>query len=176
MSEEKNINKMELIEYKIGRYGNNPNIGVLIGDGQQWLVTKDNVVDYVLDGIKFINKNYIRHQKTIEYDTMKSQVINLKYITAHKDQEYIKGFNLDDFYEFFCNIMASGKLVEIGLEKSDSIFVGTIHKVHEKSFIVQTIGSNTEDCGKMRIPFFRVRYVGLDTDYLKSLELYLKKG
>ena len=47
---------MEIVEYKISRYGDNPRHGAVLKGGRQWLCTKDNVVDYVLDGIMFTNK------------------------------------------------------------------------------------------------------------------------
>lgn len=73
---------MEIVEYKISRYGDNPRHGAVLKDGRQWLCTKDNVVDYVLDGIMFTNKKYIRNIQDVELaglDVMLSQIIPLKY-------------------------------------------------------------------------------------------------
>ena len=168
---------MKIIKYKISRYGSKPMHGALINEGEQWLCTKDNVVDYVLDGIMFTNKKYIRNihdAESTEQGRMMSQIIQLKYTQFHGDKEFLSGVNLDEYHEFFCNIMALGKLIEIGMAKNDSIYVGTICEVNDKSFIADLIDTEANHDDMMRIPFDRVRYIKLNTDYLCSLELFIE--
>ena len=168
---------MEIVEYKISRYGDNPRHGAVLKDGRQWLCTKDNVVDYVLDGIMFTNKKYIRNIQDVELaglDVMLSQIIPLKYTQFQNDKEYISNLILDDYHEFFLHIMALGQLIEIGLDKNNAVYVGTICCVHDKSFMVDLIDTNANYDEKARIPFDKVRYIKLDTDYLNSLEIFIK--
>ena len=170
------IKKIKLIKYKINRYGITPIYGVLLHEGNQWIVTKDNVVDYVLDGIRFINRKYISYKKKIEVDDdeMKVKIIPLKYKDALKDKELVAKLDLNSYHGFFSMLKPMGYMTEIGLDKEDSMYVGTIAKINEKSVTFDTIGTLTEDTGMMNIPFDRIRYIGIETDYLKSLSLYIK--
>lgn len=70
--------------------------------------------------------------------------------------------------------MALGQLIEIGLDKNNAVYVGTICCVHDKSFMVDLIDTNANYDEKARIPFDKVRYIKLDTDYLNSLEIFIK--
>ena len=167
---------MEFIKYKINRYGITPIYGVLLHEGNQWIVTKDNVVDYVLDGIRFTNTDYIRHRKVIERSTMEAQIISMKYIDFQEDCKMVRNICLDDYCGVFHAIMNQHQLIEIGLDKSECVFVGTVSHVNEKSFIVETIDTMTNFSQKMRIPYKTVRYFKIKTDYLNSLELFIRSN
>lgn len=165
---------MEIIKYKISRYGKSPLVGVKIKEGQQWASIKYNEVDYIIDGIRFINTKYICRQTKVEANDMVAKVIPLKYNDVLKDRELVGRLNLDSYHGFFCDLIPMGFLVEIGLDKEDCIYVGTITKVNEKSVTFDTIGTFAEDTGMMNIPFDRIRYISIETDYLNSLDLYLR--
>lgn len=52
---------------------------------------------------------------------------------------------------------------------------GRIDKeIDEKRHSLNTIGTHTEDTGMMNIPFDRIRFINIDTDYLNSLNLYME--
>ena len=73
---------MEIIEFRISRYGNTPIFGVCLSEGQNWLVIRENEVDYYLGGIKFINKKYIRHRIIVDNDAMKLDC-NARILSPH---------------------------------------------------------------------------------------------
>ena len=165
---------MEIIEFRISRYGNTPIFGVCLSEGQNWLVIRENEVDYSLDGIKFINKKYIRHRTIVDKDTMKHEILSLKYMDYEKDKCFIGNFNLNVSSEFFQGLKKKNYLLSVGLDRSDEIYVGWIKNIYEKSISLRTIGTFTEDCGMMNIPFDRIRFINIDTDYLNSLNLYME--
>ena len=165
---------MDIIKYAISRYGKTPLFGVTISEGHQWLSIKNNDVDYRIDGIRFLNKKYISCWKKVEADEMMVKIVPLKYIDDLKDKELVAKLDLNSYHGLFSELKPMGYLIEIGLDKEDSIYVGTIAKINEKSVTFDTIGTLTENTGMMNIPFDRIRYIGIETDYLKSLSLYIK--
>ena len=172
------MNIMEIIQFRINRYGNTPIFGVCLSEGQNWLVIRENEVDYYLGGIKFINKKFIRHRIIVDNDAMKLTILSSKYSNYEKDKSVIESLNLDNNTDLFQSLKNKSCLLGVGLNKKDIFFVGRIENIYEKSISLRTIGTFTEDCGMMNIPFDRIRFVDIDTDYLNSLNLYMenKKG
>ena len=165
---------MEIIEFRISRYGNTPIFGVCLSEGQNWLVIRENEVDYSLDGIKFINKKFIRHRIIVDNDAMKRTILSSKYSNYEKDKSVIESLNLDKNTDLFQSLKNKNCLLGVGLNKKDKFFVGRIENIYEKSISLRTIGTFTEDCGMMNIPFDRIRFINIDTDYLNSLNLYME--
>ena len=161
---------MELIEFNIRRYGSDPIMGVLLGEGVQWVVTKDNTVDYVLDGIRFSNKKYIINQHVI-HNEIKSAIFPLKYTEWEKDMDTVSHLNLDDMQSFFLGLQHR-TLIEVGLHDNSIIYVGNVSNVLKKSFILSTIDVNANDSGPMLVNYDKVRYIKIDSDYLNALALY----
>ena len=168
------MGNMKLVEYKINRYGNTPFNGVLLGESHQWIATKNNETDYQLDGFCFINKHFVKDLKEIDRESMKSKIIQLKYVDYDKDVEIVSKLNIEDHQGFFKSIKSLGQLIDIGLHWNDAIFVGTISDVYQKSFVINSIDAETNDDGKMKMKFSSVRYIKIYTDYLNSLSLYIK--
>ncbi len=91
-----------------------------------------------------------------------------------KDKCFMENFNLNVSSEFFQGLKKKNYLLSVGLDRSDEIYVGWIKKIYEKSISLNTIGTHTEDTGMMNIPFDRIRFINIDTDYLNSLNLYME--
>lgn len=102
------------------------------------------------------------------------KIMPLKYTQIDEDRIYFDNVCLDDYREFFHGIMTKNRLVGVGLHKSNSFYVGTICQVNDKCFILDSIDREGNPDDRMRIQFEKVRYVSMDSDYLKSLEIYLK--
>lgn len=164
---------MKLLSYKINKYGKKPFFGVILHDGRQWLSLKYNITDYELDGICFVNKHFLKDLREVDADSMISKIIPLKYTEYDKDYAAVNIINLDDYKDFFNWLKLSGQLIEIGLQKNDSFYVGIVRDVLEKSFIIKSIDPEANDEGKRRIAYSKVRYIKINTEYVKSLSLYI---
>ena len=164
---------MKLIEYKINKYGKKPFFGAFLHEGRQWLSLKYNITDYELDGICFVNKHFVKDLKEVDRESMKSKIIPLKYVDYDKDIELINKLNIENYQGFFKSLKTLGQLIEIGLHKNETFFVGVISDVLEKSFIINSIDPDANDEGKRRIAYSKVRYIKINTEYVKSLSLYI---
>ena len=72
MQEENDINK-RIIKVKINRYPNTIS-GVYLYENEGFVVMLNNPIDYVIDGIYFINKNYIKNIE-IDQDIISNKIL-----------------------------------------------------------------------------------------------------
>ena len=164
-------NNMELIEIKIRRYKTLIK-GILLGSGAQWSFIRLNVVDYVLDGFLFTNKQYVDRETEIEESTMLHRVLSLK-----NKAEYIPALEspsiLNENGSLYSFLKRKEILVAVSLHREDILYVGKIKDVGPKSFILDSYGTELEKSGLMNIDFTKVRYIQIHSDYLDSLGLLL---
>lgn len=161
---------MEICEIKLNRQKVKL-LGVKLFENNCWIVLNDSPGDYVLDGYKLINKQFVKNESKLSEDNIKYQILNLKF----KDQtfEYLNSLNFDNYKNLLSCLETQKSLIEISLGSEDYILIGKIVNVFEKSFTIEKIGVNTTILGIENIKYSVIRSIGLKTDYLKSLELYL---
>ena len=160
---------MKLVEQKIKRY-KEPIAGILLGEGAQWSLIRVNVVDYVLDGLQFTNRDYLAGQREIEENTLRHKILSIKN-EAPGLPVFDEPGALDDSNLLYTRLQESGTLVAVGRHHEDSILVGKIVKVSAKSFGLDTYDTDLQNCGVDTIEFSKVRYLQIHSDYLDSLSL-----
>ena len=164
-------NNMELIEIKIRRYKTLIK-GILLGSGAQWSFIRQNVVDYVLDGFLFTNKQYVDRETEIEESTMLHRVLSLK--NKAEDIPALESPSiLNENGSLYSFLKRKEILVAVSLHREDILYVGKIKDVGPKSFILDSYGTELEKSGLMNIDFTKVRYIQIHSDYLDSLGLLL---
>jgi hypothetical protein len=161
---------MELIDLKISR---RPELvsGIKLRDEGQWILIKNNPVDFVLDGYSFVNKKYLKKVLRVSEQDFDFKVLYVKY----KDERFLSFESSLESYknlmEYFLNIH---KLLEIELESSDYCIIGRVVRTNEKSFVLNKLSVEGEFLGEENLKFDSVRIINCDTDYLSSLEKYLQ--
>ena len=164
-------NNMELIEIKIRRYKTLIK-GILLGSGAQWSFIRQNVVDYVLDGFLFTNKQYVDRETEIEESTMLHRVLSLK--NKAEDIPALESPSiLNENGSLYSFLKRKEILVAVSLHREDILYVGKIKDVGPKSFVLDSYGTELEKSGLMNIDFMKVRYIQIHSDYLDSLGLLL---
>ncbi len=163
---------MEVVKIKISR---RPDLitGIYLKEENDWLLIKENPVDYVLDGNNLINKKFIKSisnpykDEDFEYKVLKDKFdIN--------DTNPFSGINLNT-KDLFSFLVESQKLIGLEFESSDYSFVGRINKLNEKSFILDKFGIRGKFLGQYNISYSTIRRIIVDTDYLNSIDNYLVK-
>lgn len=160
---------MELVNLKIRRY---PNLikGIVIKRGLQWMLLKENVVDYVLDGYLFINHDYI--QQVFEYP---HDILDYK-VLALKNNFQLSLPNLNNYSDFLNHLRDRHLLIAIGRNRQQTILVGYVRAVNEKSIILAPIGVELQELPAIRIDYKKIRYISIMSDYLISISNYLCKN
>lgn len=162
---------MKLLEIKI-RHFKGLITGILLKQGTHWCLVKQNVVDYVLDGFICINRHFITYENEIHKDTILYKILSLKNKTI-KDLYIDNDTILNDYASLFCILKTNQILVAICLHNEDVVHVGKIKEVGSVSFLLSSYDTNLNESGTMKIPFNKVRYIQIHTDYLDSLNLFL---
>ena len=164
---------MKLVEIKIRRYKTLIK-GILLGSGAQWSFIRLNVVDYVLDGFLFTNKQYVECETEIEESTMLHRVLSLK--NKAEDIPALESPSiLNENGSLYSFLKRKEILVAVSLHREDILYVGKIKDVGPKSFVLDSYGTELEKSGLMNIDFTKVRYIQIHSDYLDSLSLLLEQ-
>jgi len=167
MQEEYDINKLMIIKVKINRYPNTIS-GVYLYENEEFVVMLNNPVDYVIDGIYFINKNYI---KNIEID---QDIISNK-ILLHKASLYnTDNMNFSNFKKILQHLLNKQQLIEFYLDKQSYTLIGRIISIDNKVIKVNLVDAQSSFLKKEKISYNKIRVLAINTDYVDALEWYSK--
>ena len=128
----------------------------------------NNPVDYVIDGIYFINKNYI---KNIEID---QDIISNK-ILLHKASLYnTDNMNFSNFKKILQYLLNKQQLIEFYLDKQSYTLIGRIISIDNKVIKVNLVDTQSSFLKKEKISCNKIRVLAINTDYVDALEWYSK--
>ena len=166
MQEENDINR-QIIKVKINRYPNAIS-GVYLYENEEFVVMLNNPVDYVIDGIYFINKNYI---KNIEID---QDIISNK-ILLHKASLYnTDNMNFSNSKKILQYLLNKQQLIEFYLDKQSYTLIGRIISIDNKVIKVNLVDTQSSFLKKEKISYNKIRVLAINTDYVDALEWYSK--
>ena len=166
MQEENDINK-QIIKVKINRYPNTIS-GVYLYENEEFVVMLNNPVDYVIDGIYFINKNYI---KNIETD---QDIISNK-ILLHKASLYnTDNMNFSNLKKILQYLLNKQQLIEFYLDKQSYTLIGRIISIDNEVIKVNLVDTQSSFLKKEKISYNKIRVLAINTDYVDALEWYSK--
>ena len=167
IQEEYDINKLMIIKVKINRYPNAIS-EVYLYENEEFVVMLNNPVDYVIDGIYFINKNYINN---IEID---QDIISNK-ILLHKASLYnTDNMNFSNFKKILQYLLNKQQLIEFYLDKQSYTLIGRIISIDNKVIKVNLVDTQSSFLKKEKISYNKIRVLAINTDYVDALEWYSK--
>ncbi len=161
---------METVEIKLSRQKNTL-FGIKLFENDNWIILNDNPGDYVLDGYKFINKHFVKNHQKLPDNNIKNQILKIKYLP--EIIKPIESIPINDYKSFFSYLKEQGSLIEVNLESDEYILIGKVVGLFEKSFVLEKIGTEANILRRENLKFSIIRCIGMKTDYLKSLELYI---
>lgn len=159
---------MEIINIKISRY-TEVICGIRLYENENVLGIVQNSGDYILDGICFINKKYIRKIEK-EKDVLKTKIFENKF----KNTDCIYFSSIKEILNYFTS--QPEKLIQINLESPSYSLIGRVCKLNEKSFILDMLSIKAEFLREINLDFEKVRILTINNDYLSSLEYYLNES
>lgn len=168
-TEENNIN-MELLNIKISRFTDKIN-GVKLYETESLLVVLLNSVDFVLDGICFINKRYVKQIDIENNNELKVKILKHKIKSFYLDSRYESFETVKDAINYFLKI--NNKLIEVTLESPNYSIIGNIVHTKENYFIINMLSIKGKYLNKEKIEYNKTRILTIDSDYLNSLEYYI---
>lgn len=162
---------MELIDIKINRRTELIS-GLKIAESSKLLVINSNPVDYVLDGYSFINKQYLKQILTVSEDTIDFKILNMKCNQIESDIFSEK--TIENFTTLLNYFILENSLIELEFESDKYCIIGKVIRLNEKSFVINKLNIEGEFIGEENYKINLLRKINLETDYLKSLDNYIK--
>ncbi|CAA7386637.1 hypothetical protein [Chryseobacterium fistulae] len=134
-----------------------------------------NPVDYVLDGIKFINTEKIENV-AIKTNNFKDKVM-MKKIQIYFDEpikKIIRDSKTNSFEELFTVIESLDLLCELSLSEEDVVYIGKIIDVYEDSIDVDFFDTECNLMDNAYVEYENITTVTIFSDYLDSLSEVMK--
>ena len=166
MQEENDINK-RIIKVKINRYPNTIS-GVYLYENEEFVVMLNNPIDYVIDGVYFINKNYIKNIE-IHQDIISNKIL------LHKASLYnTDNMNFSNLKKILQHLLNKQQLIEFYLDKQSCTLIGRIISVDNEVIKVNLVDTQSSFLKKEKISYNKIRVLAINTDYVDALEWYSK--
>ena len=138
--------------------------GIIISKNKNITCIIRNPVDYLVDGLTFINNHKIENiflNKII----LKEEIINSKFIIqADKDERFLN-YKFDNFKDFFNQLKKINAFCELSLKKENVIYIGKVINVNDKSVDVDFYDVNFKLMDNAYIEFEDITLVNIFTDY-----------
>jgi len=145
--------------------------GVFVDEGKYWILLQDNQNDFLLDGLRFLNKQNIDEILREEDEQFKEKIFKLKYPREVGNW----GYDLENTISLLEQIKTENKLFHFDTDDEEEIFVGRIVEVFEKSFKLQTLTSKGCWGDFFTSEFSEISSIAINNDYLNSLNLLLSE-
>lgn len=162
---------MEILNVKISRYSEIIT-GVKLYENDNFLVILENPVDYVIDGVCFICKKYLKSVEKIQDDILKFKILKYKSQLLKINYDFQNFKTIKDVINYFS--FKKNKLIQLNLASSSYVLIGNTSKLNEKSFILNMLSVKANFLEEEKIEYNKIRILSVDNDYLNSMEYYLK--
>ncbi len=167
---------MEILNIKVKNFSDRI-LGSKLYDNENLLTIVVNPVDYVLDGVKFINQKRIE-SITDESNGFKNMVMELKFqrYLDSLNLKRFKSFEINNFQSLFTTIKEESLLCEFSFNKEDVVYIGNIINVHANSIDVNFYDEKCRFVESDNIDFESMTSITVLSDYLNSLSEFMKSN
>lgn len=139
--------------------------GILIAEGEDWILIKSLFIDYIMDGYKLINKRYIVSINRDEEDIFTEKVLRVNNRVDYDTRKIPL-----ETKSLFKYLEKEQTVFDISTTSEDSIYIGKIQKLLVHSFYLKLLGTKGKWLdGSELFRMKSIRVISFDTDYIKSL-------
>ncbi|CAM2973840.1 hypothetical protein [Flavobacterium frigoris] len=145
--------------------------GFLIDWTEDWILLKNNPVDFIIDGYTILkNKNIkaIIQDKDHEFT---ERVIKLKGLKTSA-AEIIPLKDVSIIIYFFAN---KYEIFQIATKSDKAVYLGKLLELNEEELLIDFLGTEGEFEGEMSFKLNKIRVIEFDTDYINSLKLIVNE-
>ncbi|WP_284462627.1 hypothetical protein [Chryseobacterium sp.] len=134
-----------------------------------------NPVDYVIDGMKFINSGKIKNV-VAETDEFKDKIMTKKFQKYFDDanKKILKTTEIKDFQSLFNAINSMDILCELSLNKEDVVYIGKVINVYDDSIDIDFFNTECKLIDNAFVEFEDITTVSIFSDYLDTLSEVMK--
>lgn len=143
--------------------------GILIDYSKDWLLLRNNPVDFVIDGFVILRNKKIKSiYREPEYDFVE-KVIRLKNININPEEI----IPLKDLFSIVAFLTAKFSLFQLATKSDKAAYIGKLKDFDEDMMTIDFLSPHGKWDGEMDFKPNKIRVIEFDTDYLNSLQLVL---
>lgn len=145
--------------------------GFLIDYNEDWILLRNNPVDYILDGFVILKNINIESIIREEKEVFTERVIRLKGLKCNSE-EIIPIQSLSSIL----NCLSSKfEIFQIAKKSDKTVYLGKLVEVNDTELIIDFLEPKGKFGGEMSFNPNKIRAIEFDTDYINSLKLIAKE-
>jgi len=141
--------------------------GFLIDYTEDWILLRNNPVDFILDGYQILKNKNVKSVSCDENDKFAEKVIRLKGLKTGSEEI----IPLQDLAAILNFITAKYEIFMIAKKSSKAAYLGKLIELNEVELLIDFLGTDGKYGGEMSFNPNKIRVIEFDTDYINSLKL-----
>lgn len=146
--------------------------GFLIDYTDDWILIKNNPVDFIIDGYVIIKNKNIRSITRDSDNAFTESVIRLKGLKTNSD-EIIPLRDLSSILTFITN---KYEIFQIAKKSEKAVYLGKLIKLDDEELVIDFLETRGKFGGELSFNPNKIRVIEFDTDYINSLKLLVNEG
>jgi hypothetical protein len=146
--------------------------GFLIDYTDDWILIKNNPVDFIIDGYVILKNKNIQSIIRDSDNVFTESVIRLKGLKTNSD-EIIPLRDLSSILTFITN---KYEIFQIAKKSEKSVYLGKLIKLDDEELVIDFLETRGKFGGELSINPNKIRVIEFDTDYINSLKLLVNEG
>lgn len=144
--------------------------GFLIDYSDNWILLKNNPVDFILDGFVILRNKRIKTVYRVPDYEFIEKVIRLKKSKTTTDAIV----PLKDLITILNFISDKYGLFQIATKSDKAVYIGKVHEYNDDELVIDFVNTKAKWDGKKYFTPKKIRVIEFDTDYINSLQLVLE--
>ncbi|MFV8372628.1 hypothetical protein [Flavobacterium sp. LB2P74] len=141
--------------------------GFLIDWTEDWILLKNNPVDFIIDGYTILKNKNIKSIIQDKDHEFTERVIKLKGLKTSAE----KIIPLKDLYSIMNFLANKYEIFQIAKKSDKAVYLGKLIEINEDELVMDFLGTEGEFEGEMNFKQNKIRVIEFDTDYINSLKL-----
>ncbi|OUL64185.1 hypothetical protein [Flavobacterium sp. AJR] len=146
--------------------------GFLIDYTDDWILLKNNPVDFIIDGYVILKNKNIQSITRDSDNVFTESVIRLKGLKTNSD-EIIPLRDLSSILTFITN---KYEIFQIAKKSEKAVYLGKLIKLDEEELVIDFLETRGKFGGELSFNPNKIRVIEFDTDYINSLKLLVNEG
>ncbi len=146
--------------------------GFLIDYTDDWILIKNNPVDFIIDGYVIIKNKNIKSITRDSDNAFTESVIRLKGLKTNSD-EIIPLRDLSSILTFITN---KYEIFQIAKKSEKAVYLGKLIKLDDEELVIDFLETRGKFGGELSFNPNKIRVIEFDTDYINSLKLLVNEG
>ena len=146
--------------------------GFLIDYTDDWILIKNNPVDFIIDGYVILKNKNIKSITRDSDNAFTESVIRLKGLKTNSD-EIIPLRDLSSILTFITN---KYEIFQIAKKSEKAVYLGKLIQLDDEELVIDFLETRGKFGGELSFNPNKIRVIEFDTDYINSLKLLVNEG